>query len=50
MSLTGEDLLQIRQIMTEVVDMRLEPIQGELIALDNDVKEIYDILSKNNIA
>ena len=42
MSLTSEDLLQIRTIVSEVV----EPLRGEIEALSNDVKEIYNMISE----
>jgi hypothetical protein len=56
MSLTVKDLVQIKRIITEVVDSaidhkldqkfdeKLAPIYGELQALRNDVKEIYTTL------
>lgn len=42
MSLTQEDLQQIEAIF----DRKLNPVFGELTALREDIKEIYDILSK----
>jgi hypothetical protein len=41
MSLTYDDLQAIRKIIEETVD----PIKGELKALGNDVKEIYDMIA-----
>lgn len=41
MSLSNEDLQAIRQIVQEVIS----PIEGKLEALENDVKEIYSMLS-----
>ena len=43
MGLTQNDLMQIRSIVQEVV----RPLQGEIEALRNDVKEIYQILSQH---
>lgn len=44
MSLTTGDLRQIRGVVEEVIDSRLEPIVGEIQALRNDIKEIYDTI------
>lgn len=41
MSLSGEDLQAIRQIVQEVI----VPLEGKLDALEDDVKEIYAMLS-----
>jgi hypothetical protein len=41
MSLTSEDLSQIRSIVEEVVF----PLKGEIEVLRNDIKEIYDMLA-----
>lgn len=41
MSLSNEDLQAIRQIVQEVIT----PLEGKLEALENDVKEIYAMLS-----
>jgi len=41
MSLSYDDLQAIRKIVEETVN----PIKGELEALGNDVKEIYDMLA-----
>jgi cell shape-determining protein MreC len=38
MSLTTNDLQQIRKIVEDVVN----PLQGEIAALRNDIQEIYD--------
>jgi hypothetical protein len=40
MSLTSTDLADIRGILKE----ELEPIQGELKALGNDIKDIYQMI------
>lgn len=45
MSLTDDDLLQIRNIVEDTFDRKLEPIIGKLDALEEDVKEIYRIIS-----
>jgi len=42
MSLTNEDLMQIRGIVDDVVQRHIRPIQGELDALRNDISEIYE--------
>ncbi len=42
MSLTQEDLQQIEAIF----DRKLSPVLGELEALRNDVKEIYEMIGK----
>jgi peroxiredoxin family protein len=41
MSLTFDDLQAIRKIVEETV----EPIKGDIEALSNDVKEIYEMLA-----
>ena len=41
MSLSYDDLQAIRKIVEETLD----PIKGELEALGNDVKEIYDMIA-----
>jgi hypothetical protein len=41
MSLTYDDLQEIHKIVEETV----HPIKGELKALGNDIKEIYDMLA-----
>ena len=41
MSLTQEDLLQIRSIVEDVVT----PLRGDIEALNNDIKEIYKMIS-----
>jgi hypothetical protein len=41
MSLTYEDLQEIRKIVEEIVD----PIKGELEALGSDIKEIYNMIA-----
>jgi Skp family chaperone for outer membrane proteins len=53
MSLTNDDLQAIREIIKDEVSTivhstvkeELHPISGELEALRNDIKEIYDMLS-----
>ena len=42
MSLTQDDLLQIEAIF----DKKLDPLFGKLEALENDIKEIYEMLSE----
>jgi len=42
MSLTHVDLQEIRKIVEETVS----PFKGELSALGNDIKEIYDMLTE----
>ena len=44
MSLSSEDLLQIRAIMREEMKLEIEPLKGEIAAIRNDIKEIYDII------
>lgn len=46
MSLNSEDLLQIRQIIEDVFDRKIEPLMGKLEALRNDIKEIYSMIAK----
>jgi hypothetical protein len=41
MSLSYDDLQEIRKIVEETVN----PIKGDLEALGNDIKEIYDMLA-----
>jgi hypothetical protein len=41
MSLTQSDLQQIEAIF----DRKLEPVLGKLETLENDIKEIYDVIS-----
>jgi len=41
MSLTQSDLLQIRSIIEDVV----RPLNDEIQALRNDIKEIYDMIA-----
>jgi ABC-type phosphate transport system auxiliary subunit len=45
MSLSGTDLLEIRSIFKEELREELQPIKGELEALSNDIKEIYEMIS-----
>lgn len=42
MALTQNDLQQIREIVQDVV----RPIYGEIEALRNDIKEIYDMIDE----
>ena len=46
MSLTGQDLLDIRSILSDELKKELKPISGELEALSNDIKEIYEMISE----
>ncbi len=48
MSLTNEDLAQIRDIVSDVFERKIDPVLGELEALRNDVKEIYTMLADLN--
>ncbi|HSW75238.1 MAG TPA: hypothetical protein VLG16_05225 [Candidatus Saccharimonadales bacterium] len=41
MSLSHDDLQAIRKIVEETVD----PIKGDIEALSNDIKEIYEMIS-----
>lgn len=49
MSLTSNDLSEIRNIiesaLTKQSNDAIKPIQGEIEALRNDIKEIYDMIS-----
>lgn len=49
MSLTQEDLEGIRNIvesaLTRQTEEAIKPIQGELEALRNDIKDIYDMIT-----
>lgn len=42
MSLTKSDLQEIRSVVQDVV----APLQSEIHALRNDIKEIYDLISE----
>lgn len=46
MSLSQQDLLQIRQVIEDVFDRKIEPIVGELTALRNDIKEICNMIAR----
>jgi uncharacterized protein (UPF0335 family) len=50
MSLTQEDLLQIRNLVREevttVIEREIEPLRGEIQAWRNDIKDIYDMISQ----
>lgn len=48
MSLTNEDLVQIRDTVSDVFDRKIEPVLGELSALRADIKEIYTMLTDLN--
>lgn len=48
MSLTNEDLVQIRDTVSDVFDRKIEPVLGELSALRADIKEIYTMLADLN--
>lgn len=41
MSLTANDLQEIRTIVRDEVSRQIEPLNGEIQALRNDIKEIY---------
>lgn len=45
MSLTNDDLLAIRLIVNE----EIRPTHDRVVAVENDAKEIYDILIRNHI-
>jgi peptidoglycan hydrolase CwlO-like protein len=45
MSLTASDLQEIRSIVEEVVQRTVQPLQSEIQALRNDIKEIYDMIA-----
>lgn len=44
MSLVASDLYEIRLIIQEEVSRGIEPLQSEIKALRNDIKEIYGML------
>lgn len=50
MSLTSNDLLEIRSIIESALAKQtneaITPIQGELEALRNDIKEIYEMIAE----
>ncbi len=50
MSLTTQDLQEIRSIVREEVrdqvSRQLEPLNNEIKALRNDIKEIYDMIAE----
>jgi chromosome segregation ATPase len=50
MSLTSSDLLEIRNIiesaLTKQTNEAIMPIQGELEALRNDIKDIYEMIAE----
>lgn len=48
MSLANEDLVQIRDIVEDVFDRKIEPVLGDIQALRNDIKEMYDMLADLN--
>jgi len=45
MSLSATDLLEIRSIFKDELRKELEPIKGDLEALSNDVKELYEMIA-----
>ena len=45
MSLTANDLLEIRTVVREEVNEAVSTIDGKLKAIENDVKEIYKMIS-----
>ena len=45
MSLTAEDLSQIRSVVEDIVQREVTPLRGEIAALRNDIKEIYDMIT-----
>jgi hypothetical protein len=53
MSLTTDDLNEIREViepgLARQTNEIIAPIQNEIQAPRNDVKEIYDVLSRNKI-
>jgi len=55
MSLTSNDLLGIRNViesaLTKQTSEAITPIQGELEALRNDIKDIYEMITElqNNL-
>jgi hypothetical protein len=46
MSLNAEDLLAIRNIVREEVGLVVGPIYNKVETLENDIKEIYFMLSE----
>jgi uncharacterized protein (UPF0335 family) len=46
MSLTHEDLQEIRSIVRDVVEPLIEPLANEIKALRNDIKDIYDMIAE----
>ncbi len=46
MSLTQSDLQEIRSIVQGVIEPHIKPLAGEIKALRNDIKEIYDMISE----
>jgi hypothetical protein len=45
MSLTATDFQEIRNILKDELTNELTPVKGELMALRNDIKEIYAMIS-----
>jgi hypothetical protein len=45
MALTATDLVDIRSIFREELKEEIEPIRGDLIAMSNDIKEIYSMIA-----
>jgi len=46
MSLTQSDLQEIRTIVRDEVHRSIEPLENEIKALGNDIKEIYDMIAE----
>lgn len=49
MGLTTKDLKAIRGIVRQEVGAETEPLDNQLKGVKNHIKEIYDILTENNI-
>ena len=50
MSLTQEDLQQIRAIVQDVVEPLISPLESEIKAIRNDIKELYDMIAEQQSA
>lgn len=46
MSLTQDDLQEIRGVVQSVVEPLIKPLSNEIQALRNDIKDIYDMISE----
>ena len=44
MSLSTKDLYEIRNIVEDVVEVKIKPLLDEIAALRSDIKEIYDMI------